>query len=98
MIKYLPLVALLVGAQAHADVIAVSNEAQVANLLFNGCSAQRAQMGVQETIKQVNPGGNPAATDLIIKGYKFGIDYPNVGCNQFFTVVIDQLVKNRSKA
>lgn len=98
MIKYLPLVALLVGAQAHAGVIAVSDEAQVANLLFNGCSAQRAQMGVQETIKQVNPGGNPAATDLIIKGYKFGIDYPNVGCNQFFTVVIDQLVNARSKA
>lgn len=46
---------------------------------------------------QANPGGNPAATDLIIKGYKFGIDYPNVGCNQFFTVVIDQLVKSRSK-
>lgn len=98
MIKYLPLVALLVGAQAHAAVTAETNESQVANLLFNGCSAQRAQMGVQETIKQVNPGGNPAATDLIIKGYKFGIDYPNVGCNQFFTVVIDQLVKNRSKA
>lgn len=98
MIKYLPLVALLVGAQANAAVTAETNESQVANLLFNGCSAQRAQMGVQETIKQVNPGGNPAATDLIIKGYKFGIDYPNVGCNQFFTVVIDQLVKSRSKA
>lgn len=98
MIKYLPLVALLVGAQVNAAVTAETNESQVANLLFNGCSAQRAQMGVQETIKQANPGGNPAATDLIIKGYKFGIDYPNVGCNQFFTVVIDQLVKNRSKA
>ncbi|MCQ6539924.1 hypothetical protein [Escherichia coli] len=98
MIKYLPLVALLVGAQAHAGVIAVSDEAQVANMLFNGCSAQRAQMGVQEIIKQANPGDNPAVTDLIIKGYKFGIDYPNVGCNQFFTVVIDQLVNARSKA
>lgn len=98
MIKYLPLVALLVGAQAHADVIAETTESRVANLLFNGCSAQRAQMGVQEIIKQANPGDNPAVTDLIIKGYKFGIDYPNVGCNQFFTVVIDQLVNARSKA
>lgn len=97
MIKCLPLVALLVGAQAHAAVTAETNESQVANLLFNGCSAQRAQMGVQEVIKLANPGGNPAMTDLIIKGYKFGIDYPNVGCNQFFTVVIDQLVKSRSK-
>ena len=98
MIKYLPLVALLAGAQVNAAVTAETNESQVANLLFNGCSAQRAQMGVQEIIKQANPGGNPAATDLIIKGYKFGIDYPNVGCNQFFTVVIDQLVNARSKA
>ena len=97
MIKYLSLMTLLVGAQAHAAVTAETNESQVANLLFNGCSAQRAQMGVQEVIKQANPGGNPTVTDLIIKGYKFGIDYPNVGCNQFFTVVIDQLVKNRSK-
>lgn len=97
MIKYLPLVALLVGAQAHTAVTAETTKSQVANLLFNGCSAQRAQMGVQEIIKQANPNGNPAATDLIIKGYKFGIDYPNVGCNQFFTVVIDQLVNSRSK-
>ena len=97
MIKHLSLVALLVGAQAHAAVTAETNESQVANLLFNGCGAQRAQMSVQEIIKQANPGGNPASTDLIIKGYKFGIDYPNVGCNQFFTVVIDQLVKSRSK-
>lgn len=98
MIKYLPLVALLVGAQANAAVTAETNESQVANLLFNGCSAQRAQMGVQEVIKQANPDGNPAVTDLIVEGYKFGIDYPNVGCNQFFTVVIDQLVNARSKA
>ena len=97
MIKYLPFVALLAGAQVNAAVTAETNESRVANLLFNGCSAQRAQMGVQEVIKQANPGGNPAVTDLIIKGYKFGIDYPNVGCNQFFTVVIDQLVKSRSK-
>ena len=97
MIKYLPLVALLVGAQTNAAVTAETNESQVANLLFNGCSAQRAQMGAQEIIKQANPGGNPTVTDLIIKGYKFGIDYPNVGCNQFFTVVIDQLVNSRSK-
>lgn len=88
---------LMLCGTANAAVTAETTESQVANLLFNGCSAQRAQMGVQEIIKQANPGGNPAATDLIIKGYKFGIDYPNVGCNQFFTVVIDQLVKSRSK-
>lgn len=88
---------LMLCGTANAAVTAETNESQVANLLFNGCSAQRAQMGVQEVIKQANPGGNPVATDLIIKGYKFGIDYPNVGCNQFFTVVIDQLVKSRSK-
>lgn len=89
---------LLLCGTANAAVTAETNESQVANLLFNGCSAQRAQMDVQEVIKQANPGGNPAATDLIIKGYKFGIDYPTVGCNQFFTVVIDQLVNARSKA
>ena len=88
---------LILCGTANAAVTAETNESQVANLLFNGCSAQRAQMGVQEMIKQANPGGNPVVTDLIIKGYKFGIDYPNVGCNQFFMVVIDQLVKSRSK-
>lgn len=88
---------LMLCGTANAAVTAETNESQVANLLFNGCSAQRAQIGVQEIIKQANPGSNPAVTDLIIKGYKFGIDYPNVGCNQFFTVVIDQLVKSRSK-
>nr|DAN87536.1 MAG TPA: hypothetical protein [Caudoviricetes sp.] len=89
---------LMLCGTANAAVTAETNESRVANLLYNGCSDQRAQMGVRETIKQANPGGNPAVTDLIVEGYKFGIDYPNVGCNQFFTVVIDQLVSERDKA
>ena len=92
MIKYLPLVSLLVGAQAHADVIAVSNEAQVANMLFNGCDGQ-------EHVQRIaNPTDSVRQGNLLKQGYKFAIDYPNVGCNQFFTVVIDQLVNARSKA
>lgn len=98
MIKYLPLVALLAGAQAHADVIAVSNEAQVANMLFNGCDGQRMGMTLEHVQRIANPTGGVRKDNLLKQGYKFGIDYPNVGCNQFFTVVIDQLVNARSKA
>lgn len=88
---------LMLCSTANAAVTAETTESQVANLLFNSCSAHLCTLSVQEVIKLANPGGNPTVTDLIIKGYKFGIDYPNVGCNQFFTVVIDQLVKSRSK-
>lgn len=98
MIKYLPLVALLVGAQAHAGVIAVSDEAQVANMLFNGCDGQRMGMTLEHVQRIVNPTGSVRHDNLLKQGYKFAIDYPNVGCNQFFTVVIDQLVNARSKA
>lgn len=97
MIKYLPLVALLVGAQAHAGVIAVSDEAQVANMLFNGCDGQRMGMTLEHVQRIANPTGSVRHGNLLKQGYKFGIDYPNVGCNQFFTVVIDQLVNARSK-
>lgn len=98
MTKYLPLVALLVGAQAHAGVIAVSDEAQVANMLFNGCDGQRMGMTLEHVQRIANPTGSVRQGNLLKQGYKFAIDYPNVGCNQFFTVVIDQLVKSRSKA
>ena len=98
MIKYLPLIALLVGAQAHAGVIAVSDEAQVANMLFNGCDGQRMGMTLEHVQRIANPTGSVRHGNLLKQGYKFGIDYPNVGCNQFFTVVIDQLVNARSKA
>lgn len=98
MIKYLPLVALLVGAQVHADVIAVSDEAQVANMLFNGCDGQRMGMTLEHVQRIANPTGGVRQGNLLKQGYKFAIDYPNVGYNQFFTVVIDQLVNARSKA
>lgn len=98
MNKYLPLVALLASAQVHADVIAVSNEAQVANMLFNGCDGQRMGMTLEHVQRIANPTGSVRHGNLLKQGYKFAIDYPNVGCNQFFTVVIDQLVNARGKA
>ena len=97
MIKYLPLVALLVGAQANADVIAVSDEAQVANMLFNGCDGQRMGMTLEHVQRIANPTGEVRQGNLLKQGYKFAIDYPTVGCNQFFTVIIDSLVKGKSK-
>lgn len=97
MIKYLPLVALLVGAQANAAVTAETNESQVANMLFNGCDGQRMGMTLEHVQRIANPTGEVRQGNLLKQGYKFAIDYPTVGCNQFFTVIIDSLVKGRSK-
>ena len=80
-------------SKARAEVTTETLESQVANFLYNGCEAQRGGMSVQEVLKLV-----PKEAETLVKeGYKFGIDYPNVGCNQFFTVTIDKLVKSRSK-
>lgn len=96
--RYLIISALMtLSGITHAAVTAETTESQMATLLFSGCQAQRTNITMDEAVDFINPNGNPGFTDLIIKGYKFGQQYPDVGCNQFFTTVIDQLVKSRGK-
>lgn len=87
--KYLLMILLSVANVAHGEVITKSKMSEMANYMYNGCMAQRNNITLQEVTKMNNGHG----VDIIKEGYKFGMDYPSVGCNQIFITIIDEIEK-----
>ena len=89
---------LLVSGVSNASVTAVSLEATTANLMYNGCTFQKAGETLRSTMREVNPTNDENVATFVKVGYKYAIDNPRTGCNQILLNMIDHIVAEKGKA